>query len=229
MPTPWSHFVEGRYEEALRGYDAKIAAASKPYYLDHANKALTQLALRRFDDAAKSYAEAARLAEAEGEHTAGMYLSALAATDWLAGRREQAIHRLVPTLEKAAKSKSAASLGPGFSPGLFLLYFAVTTGDDAARDVARRFLEQTRNSRAFRSFAGTVAGYMLGEIEPAELERQADNPRDRCIASFHRGVKLREAGDEAGAKAAFAACLDAGNDAAIEDEWHLGRAEASLA
>ncbi|MEW6207045.1 MAG: CHAT domain-containing protein [Acidobacteriota bacterium] len=195
----YCHLLEGRWEEARRGFERVLEIERLIGEPDVRTTAAMMMFLGEaymrtsdFDNASRMLRQAEEIAIKQGDRTRGLYLSFLMAeAAWLAGREDEAMTYLTEAAEM--QSRKFTSLGTILTSDqtqrlydrVFALLLDSAEEKKGAREMAFRLVEQLKYS-SFRNFV-LQSGEKRNEPRAAESEeKEALRRIERASAVAHR-------------------------------------------
>lgn len=237
----WRLVHSHRYSEALAAYEAELKGHPKFLANLIAWRARMLLCLGRLEEALAGFIEANELETRKWKGANQPHWKAIAAIEWMLGRREEAISTMQRTIDAIAGGTiTYTDTSHGARDGLLLWYFGVSARDERVRRHGLQFLKDLSERWPLDEFwPGPVALCVLGQLrfeqlpeyvarylEPAMNEHAASigKRRTSCHILFYQAVHRRAAGDEAGCLRAMRECYAVENPI-DEQEWYLARHE----
>jgi len=242
---PWEMILAHTYAEAAACYDAQLKNSPDDPDLLSAH-AIAMLGLGRLVEALDELRRANALASRRLKGETQPYLEKIGSILWLLGKRGEAIHTFRGAVDGIVDGsiKYADNAG-GVSQGVLLWYASVTTGDEAAKNHALKYLRRLAKKSRIKQWPGALAVFALGEktheevlmelcgtTELDESMKRAKNDlltRRRLVqALFYFATRKREERDEQQCRAGMEKCASLENPI-LENEWYLARAEVEQA
>ncbi len=241
----WPLLQSGDYGTALRDLKQRQENWTSSNWRESGTMGTVFLCLREYDEAARAFEAANRMACDDQKRNEGPLLNKLGGALWLAGSKEEGAaiwQRMVRGLDD--RTIAWTDLSGGIKSGLLLWYAGVTLQKSSAIDSSVKFLRKASKRVWAKSMPGPLAAHVIaGKPMKAILaEVWGGSGLDSLIARGAEDVLLRRqlcevllcwatserlAGRETESRRLLRLCADMINPL-VEIEWFLARGEVEL-